>query len=164
EENQFIGFDAYLKAIEIADVVILTTPPGFRPMMFEAAVEAGKHVFMEKPVATDAPGVRRVIEAARKADEKKLKVVVGLQRHYEKSYLETLAQIQDGAVGQLLSAQVYWNGGGVWVNERREGESEMHFQVRNWYYFNWLCGDHINEQHIHNIDVANWFFALGKVN
>lgn len=157
EENKFIGFDAYLKAIDMADLVILTTPPGFRPMMFEAAVDAGKHIFMEKPVATDAPGIRRVLAAAKKADEKGLKVVVGLQRHYQNSYRETLDRIQQGAIGDIVSAQCYWNGGGVWVRERRPGQTEMEYQMMNWYYFNWLCGDHINEQHVHNIDVVNWF-------
>ncbi len=155
--TKFVGFDAYLKAIDLADVVILATPPGFRPMMFEAAVDAGKHVFMEKPVATDAPGIRRVLEAAKKADEKKLKVVVGLQRHYETSYLETFKRIQDGEIGDIVSAQCYWNGAGVWVRERRPGQTEMEYQVMNWYYFVWLCGDHIVEQHVHNIDVVNWF-------
>ncbi|HUF61063.1 MAG TPA: Gfo/Idh/MocA family oxidoreductase [Verrucomicrobiales bacterium] len=157
DQSKFIGFDAYLKAIDLADVVILATPPGFRPMMFEAAVDAGKHVFMEKPVATDAPGIRRVLEAAKKADEKKLKVVVGLQRHYETIYLETLKRIQDGAIGDIVAAQCYWNGSGVWVRERRPGQTEMEYQVMNWYYFVWLCGDHIVEQHVHNIDVVNWF-------
>jgi predicted dehydrogenase len=157
EQTKFIGFDAYLKAINLADVVILATPPGFRPMMFEAAVEAGKHVFMEKPVATDPPGIRRVLEAAKKADEKKLKVVVGLQRRYETSYLETFKQVQEGAIGDIVAAQCYWNGDGVWVRERRPNQTEMEYQVMNWYYFNWLCGDHIVEQHVHNIDVVNWF-------
>ncbi len=164
DENKFIGFDAYLKAIEVADIVILATPPGFRPMMFEAAVEAGKHVFMEKPVCVDAPGFRRVMAAAKKADEKNLKVVVGLQRHYQKSYLETLARIKDGMIGDIVSAQVWWNGAGVWVRERQPDDTEMRYQVRNWYYFNWLCGDNITEQHIHNLDVANWFIgqAMGQ--
>ena len=159
EENKFIGFDSYLKVIEMSDVVILATPPGFRPMMFEAAVEAGKHVFMEKPVCVDAAGYRRVMAAAKKADEKGLKVVVGLQRHYQKSYLETLKRVKDGMIGDIVSAQVWWNGGGVWVRDRQKDDTEMRYQCRNWYYFNWLCGDNICEQHIHNIDVANWFIG-----
>ena len=164
EENKFIGFDSYLKVIEMSDVVILATPPGFRPMMFEAAVEAGKHVFMEKPVCVDAAGYRRVMAAAKKADEKGLKVVVGLQRHYQKSYLETLKRVKDGMIGDIVSAQVWWNGGGVWVRDRQKDDTEMRYQCRNWYYFNWLCGDNICEQHIHNIDVANWFIgeAIGQ--
>ncbi|MGY8688112.1 MAG: Gfo/Idh/MocA family protein, partial [Verrucomicrobiales bacterium] len=136
DENKFVGFDGYLKAIEVADIVILTTPPGFRPMMIEAAVEAGKHIFSEKPVCVDAPGYRRVLAAAKKADEKGLKCVVGLQRHYQKSYLETLAKIKSGMIGDIVSAQVWWNGAGVWVRNRQPEDTEMRYQCRNWYYFN----------------------------
>lgn len=159
KERQFVGFEAYKAAIDAADVVILTTPPGFRPMHFEYAVEKGKHIFMEKPVATDAEGVRSVIENAKKADEKNLKVVVGLQRHYDERYIETIKRIHDGEIGDIVSAQAYWNSGGVWVRPRKEGMTEMEYQMRNWYYFNWICGDHIVEQHVHNIDVINW--AMG---
>jgi predicted dehydrogenase len=151
------GFEGYRAAIDAADVVILTTTPGFRPQHFEYAVEQGKHVFMEKPVATDAPGIRRVLAAAKKADEKGLKVVCGLQRRYEPKYIETLEQLKSGIVGDINFGQVYWNSGGVWVRPRAEGMTEMEYQMRNWYYFNWLCGDHIVEQHVHNIDVMNWF-------
>ena len=156
EENKFVGFDAYKNAIELADVVILTTPPGFRPIHFEAAVNAGKHVFMEKPVATDVVGVRQVLETAKKAKEKNLNVVVGLQRHYQKSYLELMQRLHSGEIGDITSGQVYWNSNGVWVRPRTPQQTEMEYQMRNWYYFTWLCGDHILEQHIHNIDVANW--------
>ena len=157
EKNQFVGFDAATKAMDLADVVILATPPGFRPQHFEYAVNNGKHVFMEKPVATDVPGVRKVLAAAKKAKENKLNVVVGLQRHYQDSYLSAIDQIKKDAIGKIVSGQVYWNSGGVWVRERQPQQSELEYQMRNWYYFNWLCGDHILEQHIHNIDVANWF-------
>jgi myo-inositol 2-dehydrogenase/D-chiro-inositol 1-dehydrogenase len=156
-ERIFDGFDGYRDAIDSADVVILTTTPGFRPQHFEYAVEQGKHVFMEKPLATDAPGIRRVLAAAKKADEKNLKVVCGLQRRYQNSYIETLAKLKEGIVGDINFGQVYWNSAGVWVRARTEGMTEMEYQMRNWYYFNWLCGDHIVEQHIHNIDVMNWF-------
>ncbi|RRB04090.1 Gfo/Idh/MocA family oxidoreductase [Larkinella rosea] len=156
EERKFVGFDAYQKAIPLADVVILATPPGFRPMMFEEAVKQGKHIFMEKPVATDAPGVRRVLAAAEEAKKKKLNVVVGLQRHYQPNYREMIKRIHDGALGDIIGGSVYWVSGGVWVKPRQPNQTEMEHQMRNWYYFNWLCGDHINEQHIHNIDVANW--------
>ncbi|MEH6593314.1 MAG: Gfo/Idh/MocA family oxidoreductase [Halioglobus sp.] len=158
-ETTFTGFQAFQQAIDLADVVILTTPPGFRPEHFEYAVAQNKHIFMEKPVATDAYGIRRVLAAARDAQEKKLNVVVGLQRRYQPSYLETYQRFQAGAVGEILSGQVYWNSGGVWVRPREAGQTEMEYQMRNWYYFNWLCGDHILEQHIHNIDVANWFIG-----
>lgn len=164
KESQFIGFDAYKKAIAMADVVILTTPPGFRPMMFEEAIAQGKHVFMEKPVATDAAGVNRVLAAAKIAKEKNLKVGVGLQRHHSKGYIETIKRIHDGAIGDITSARCYWNGATPWLKKRADLEkaagrklTEMEYQMRNWYYFNWLCGDHITEQHIHNLDVINWF-------
>lgn len=155
EENKFDGFDGYAKAIALADVVILTTPPGFRPIHFEEAVNKGKHVFMEKPVATDPVGIRRVLEAAEKAKQQKLNVVVGLQRRYQTSYRELFKR--KNLIGDITSAQAWWNNDGVWVNKRKYGQTEMEYQMRNWYYFNWLCGDHITEQHIHNIDVVNWF-------
>lgn len=155
-ERRFVGFDGYQKAIALADVVLLVTPPGFRPTHFEEAVKQGKHVFMEKPVAVDAPGVRKVLAAAELAKKKKLNVVVGLQRRYQANYRETLKRIQDGAIGEVMSGQVYWNSGGVWVKKRQPQQTEMEYQMRNWYYFNWLCGDHIVEQHVHNIDIANW--------
>ena len=159
EKNKFIGFNSYKKAIDEADVVILTTPPGFRPYHFEYAINHNKHVFMEKPLATDPVGVRKVLEMARVAKEKKLSVVVGLQRHYEKKYTTLHNMITQGNIGKITSGQVYWNDGGVWVNRRQAGQSELEYQMRNWYYFNWICGDHILEQHIHNIDVANWFIG-----
>ncbi len=156
EEHKFVGFDAYKKVIPLVDVVLLAAPPGFRPQHFEAAINANKHVFMEKPLATDAIGVRKVLEVAEQAKQKKLNVVVGLQRHYQKKYQVWVDMLQNGVIGDIVSAQVYWNSGGVWVRERKPGMTEMEYQMRNWYYFNWLCGDHITEQHIHNIDVANW--------
>lgn len=159
EKNQFVGFDAYRKAIDQADVVILATPPGFRPQHFEYAIANDKHVFMEKPVATDPAGVRKVLAVAKLAKQKKLNVVVGLQRHYEKKYNKLFDQVKIGAIGKIVSGQIYWNSAGVWVRPRQAGQSELEYQMRNWYYFNWLCGDHILEQHIHNIDVANWFIG-----
>jgi predicted dehydrogenase len=136
--------------------VILTTPPGFRPIHFEAAINAGKHVFMEKPVAVDPPGVRRVLAAVEEAKKKNLGVGVGLQRHHDPKYIETIQRLKDGAIGDIHTARVYWNDAGVWVHQRKSHETEMEYQMRNWYYFNWLCGDHIVEQHIHNLDVINW--------
>ncbi|MFD2921385.1 Gfo/Idh/MocA family protein [Terrimonas rubra] len=155
EDRKFTGFDAYEKAIPLADVVILTTPPGFRPIHFETAIKLGKHVFMEKPVATDPAGIKKVLDTAAIAKQKKLNVVVGLQRRYQNSYLE-LYKRKD-LIGDITSAQAWWNNDGVWVKERQPGQTEMEYQMRNWYYFNWLCGDHIVEQHVHNIDVINWF-------
>jgi myo-inositol 2-dehydrogenase/D-chiro-inositol 1-dehydrogenase len=156
EENKFTGFDAYKKAMALADVVILATPPGFRPIHFEEAVNQGKQIFMEKPVATDPAGIQRVLAAAEKAKAKKLNVVVGLQRRYQTSYRELIKRVQDGAIGEITSAQAWWNNDGVWVHPRQPGWTEMEYQMRNWYYFVWLCGDHITEQHIHNLDVINW--------
>lgn len=144
-ERRFHGFDAFKKAIDAADLVLLCTPPGFRPAHFEYAVQQGKHVFMEKPVAVDGPGIRKVIEAAKEADKKNLKVVCGLQRHYQNSYLETLEKIKEGMIGEISATQVYWSGSGVWTRDRKEGMTEMEYQMRNWYYFNWICGDHICE-------------------
>jgi predicted dehydrogenase len=155
EERKFVGFDAYKNAIALADVVILTTPPGFRPIHFEEAVKQGKHIFMEKPVATDPEGIKRVLVAAEEAKTKKLNVVVGLQRHYQNSYRELFKR--KDMIGDITSAQAWWNNDGVWVKPRTAGQTEMEYQMRNWYYFNWLCGDHITEQHIHNLDVINWF-------
>ncbi len=160
KERQFVGFDAYTKVLEQdVDLVILATPPGFRPLHFEAAINAGKHVFMEKPVAVDAVGVRKVIAANDIAKSKNLAVAVGLQRHHEPIYIETIKRLQDGEIGRIVATRAYWNGEGVWVRPRQDGQSEMEYQMRNWYYFNWLCGDHITEQHIHNLDVINWLMG-----
>ncbi len=156
KERRFVGFDAYQQVIALSDVVILATPPGFRPDHFTAAVNAGKHIFMEKPVATDGPGVRKVLAAAEIAKQKKLNVVVGLQRHYETKYQLWIEKLHSGVIGDIVTTHVYWNNEGVWVRPRKKGQTEMEYQMRNWYYFNWLCGDHICEQHIHNIDVSNW--------
>ena len=159
KERRFTGFDAYKQVIASdVDLVILATPPGFRPIHFEAAIAAGKHVFMEKPVAVDAPGIRKVLAGVQAAKEKDLKVGVGLQRHHQWHYQETLKRIHDGAIGDVLATRVYWNSGGVWDprKTREQVSGEMEYQMRNWYYYNWLCGDHINEQHIHNLDVGNW--------
>ncbi|MEO0468437.1 MAG: Gfo/Idh/MocA family oxidoreductase [Bacteroidota bacterium] len=156
EDRRFVGFDAYKEVLKLVDVVVIATPPGFRPIHFEAAIAADKHVFMEKPLATDAPGIRKVLAAAKEAKRKKLNVVVGLQRHYQTIYREWVNRIHEGAIGEIIASRVYWNSAGVWVRPRKEGMTEMEYQMRNWYYFNWLCGDHITEQHIHNLDVGNW--------
>src|SRR5690606_4264152 len=136
EDHKFVGFDAYAKAIALADVVILATSPGFRPTHFEEAIRQGKHVFMEKPVAVDAPGVRKVLAAAEEAKKKKLNVVVGLQRRYQKNYREAIKRIHAGEIGDIVGGQVYWNSGGVWVRPRKPEQTEMEYQMRNWFYFN----------------------------
>lgn len=160
DDHCFTGFDAYEKVIASdVDLVILATPPGFRPMQLEAAIQAGKHVFAEKPIAVDPAGVRRVIAAAKLAKQKKLGIVAGTQRRHQDSYLETIQRIQDGAIGDVVSGSCYWNQGGLWVHQRQPQYSDMEWQVRNWLYFTWLSGDHIVEQHVHNIDVMNWIMG-----
>ncbi|GJQ30009.1 MAG: oxidoreductase [Phycisphaerae bacterium] len=157
DETCFTGWDAYRRVIDSPiDVVMLATPPGFRPAMFEYAVAKGRHVFMEKPVAVDPAGVRKVITAAKLADEKGLKVVAGTQRRHERCYLEAMSRIKAGAIGTVLSAQCYWMQGGLWMHDRKPEWSDTEWQLRNWLYFTWLSGDHIVEQHVHNIDVVNW--------
>jgi predicted dehydrogenase len=157
DDRVFAGFDAYEKAIAAGpDIVLLTAPPGFRPLHYAAAIAAGKHVFMEKPVCVDAPGFRSVMETNKLADQKGLKVVVGLQRRHSKEFLGPVKAIQDGSLGQLHLLRAYWNDPPIWVRPRQPGQTEMEFQMRNWYHFVWLSGDHIVEQHVHNLDVCNW--------
>ncbi|MFC2126451.1 Gfo/Idh/MocA family protein [Bacteroidota bacterium] len=156
DKNKFTDLQDYKAAMELADVVLLATPPGFRPIHLEEAVNQGKHIFMEKPVATDVPGVRKVLELAKKAKEKKLKVLVGHHLRFQKSCIETIKRLQDGIIGDLLTTRAYFNSTGVWVRERKPGMTEMEYQIWNWYYFNWLCGDHIVEQHVHDMDLMNW--------
>ncbi|MBW3597422.1 MAG: Gfo/Idh/MocA family oxidoreductase [Planctomycetes bacterium] len=164
KDRQFVGFDGYKGVLESdIDMVLLATPPGFRPQHFEAAVTAGKHIFAEKPVAVDAPGVNRFLKANEEALQKQLAVAIGLQRHHEKAYQETIKRLQEGAIGDIVCTRVYWNGSGVWVNPKQPGQTELEHQMRNWYYFNWLCGDHIVEQHIHNLDVSNWLVGAYPV-
>ena len=147
KDGVFFGLDAYKKAIDKCDSVIIATAPGFRPIHFTYAVNAGKHVFMEKPCAVDARGYRMAIEAAKIADEKNLKVVCGYQRHYQNNYIGMVEQIKAGKIGRLMYSRVYWNGDGIWERPRQNGDTEMQYQMRNWYHFNWLCGDNIIEQH-----------------
>ncbi len=160
EDRRFVGFGAFEKVLECdLDYVVLATPPGFRPWHLKAAVAAGKNIFAEKPVGVDGGGIRSVLETYEQAKAKGLKIVVGTQRHHQKGYLETLKRIHDGAMGEIVAARAYWNQGPIWVHPKQEAWSDMEWQLRNWYYFTWLCGDHIVEQHVHNLDVVNW--ALG---
>ncbi len=161
DEHCYLGFDAYQQLLDHADVdlVILATPPHFRPIHLEAAIKAGKHVFMEKPVAVDAPGIRKVIAAGEEAKRKKLSIVSGTQRRHEACYLAAMQRVQDGAIGDIKAARCYWNQGGLWMNERQDSWTDMEWQLRNWLYFTWLSGDHITEQHVHNLDAVNW--AMG---
>jgi predicted dehydrogenase len=161
EGRCFTGVEAYKQLLAVPEVnyVILATPPHFRPEHLMAAVQAGKHVFMEKPVAVDVPGVRLVMQAGQLAASKGLGVAAGTQRRHDTGYRETIRRIRDGAIGDIVYAKVYWNGGQIWVIDREPGWSDLEWQLRNWNYFTWLSGDHIVEQHVHNLDVVNW--ALG---
>ena len=163
-DRTFTGFDAYKKVLAAdIDLVILATPPGFRPLHLTAAVEAGKHIFAEKPVAVDPAGVRQVLAAYEAAMAKKLAIGVGTQRRHQAEYVETIKRIQGGAIGDILSGQVFWNQGGLWSRTKEAAWSDGEWQIRNWLYFAWLSGDHIVEQHVHNIDVANWVMGAHPV-
>jgi predicted dehydrogenase len=162
-DRVFTGLDAYLKVIECCDLVMLATPPGFRPQHIEATIKAGKNLFTEKPVAVDGTGIRKVLAAAEEAQAKKLSVVAGTQRRHQAPYIESLKMIHDGEIGELVTARVYWNQGNIWAVKRQDGWSDMEYEIRNWYHFTWLCGDHIVEQHVHNLDVANWAFGAHPV-
>ena len=159
-ERLFVGFDAYKKLLETdVDLVLNATPPHFRPEHLRATIEAGKHAFIEKPVAVDPAGVRKVIAASELAEQKKLTIVCGTQRRHTPAYIETIKRIHDGAIGELVGGQCYWNMGGLWVKQPRPEWSEMEEHLRNWLYYTWLSGDHICEQHVHNLDVVNWAFG-----
>ncbi len=160
KERCFSGFDAYKQVINSGvDLVILAAPPHFRPLHLEAAIQAGKHVFAEKPVAVDPAGVRKIISIGELAAQKKLAIVAGTQRRHAPNYIETMKRIHDGAIGELVGGQCYWLQQGLWHRGRQPEWTEMEYQIRNWLYFTWLSGDHIVEQHVHNIDVMNWAFG-----
>jgi len=163
-ENIFVGFDAYQKLIDSGvDIVILATPPHFRAEHFAAAVKAGRHVFMEKPVAVDPVGARSIIETAGQAKTRNLCVVTGTQRHHQKMYVETLKRVADGAIGDIVAARCYWNQNQLWYRERQPKWSDMEWMIRDWVNWCWLSGDHIVEQHVHNIDVIGWFTGMHPV-
>jgi predicted dehydrogenase len=164
DDRCFVGLDAYKKVINNPEVnyVILATPPGFRPLHIEETVNAGKNLFAEKPVAVDGPGIRQVLKAYETADKKGLRIAAGTQRRHQRPYIETMKQIHDGAIGELVLLRAYWNGSGIWFKKRdglqgyEEKPTDLAYQLYNWYHFVWICGDHIVEQHVHNIDVCNW--------
>lgn len=173
-EHRFIGFDAYKKVLASnIDVVMLCATPGYRPAHFEAAVEAKKHVFAEKPFGTDPVGVRRSMAAAKKSEEMKLTVMSGAQRRFQKEYVESVAKIKDGAIGDVVATYANWIGtpvlqftGGTWPGPKGQRDpkwSDMIWQNRNWYSFIWVCGDQVVEQHMHNIDVINWVMGTHPV-
>ena len=155
-DRRFTGFDAYKSVIEASDVVLLATSPHFRPLHVAAAVDSNKHLFVEKPVAVDAPGVRWIMESSTRAAEKGLSLVSGLCYRYQNAKRETLQRIHDGAVGDIVALQCTYNTGGLWHRGRDADWSDMEYQMRNWLYFTWLSGDHIAEQHIHSLDKVAW--------
>jgi len=160
-ETMFAGYDGYrrLLAMDDVDMIVTAAPPAFRPVHFEAAIKAGKHVFMEKPVAVDPPGARKVMEVGELARQKGLAVVAGTQRRYQKAYRENAYAVGHGAVGRLLAGRIWWCGGALWKHDREAGENDADYMVRNWVSFTEMSGDHIVEQHVHNLDVANWFIG-----
>lgn len=156
KERCFVGLDAYKKVLETdVDLVILATPPGFRPIHLKAAIAANKHIFTEKPVAVDGPGVRTCLEVFEAANKKKRSIVAGTQRRHHAGYLETIKRIHEGAIGDIVAARCAWNMGSLWFKARKNMK-DLEWQLRNWLYFTWLSGDHIVEQHVHNLDVINW--------
>ncbi|MBN1816042.1 MAG: Gfo/Idh/MocA family oxidoreductase [Sedimentisphaerales bacterium] len=160
-QTQFTGFDAYKKVIAAdgVDIIVHAAPPGFRPIHLDAAIKAGKHVFMEKPAGTDPAGIRSVIASAELAQQKGLSIVAGTQRRHQWHYVDIMKRIRDGAIGEIRAAQAYWNGGdmiGYWKWWEKEDMSDMEWQCRSWPWFVWTSGDHIVEQHVHNLDVINW--------
>ena len=156
EKRRYVGLDAYASVIAECDAVILATPPPFRPDHFEEAVNANKHVFMEKPLAVDVPGYKKVMEAGKKAEARKLNVVVGLQNRYDTSYNSMIDKIREGMIGDVVSVDVYYNVGAPQIHGRKPGQTELEYQLRNWRYFNWLWGGQLAGQAIHQIDVINW--------
>ena len=156
-DHCFIGFDAYQKVIDSGvDMVIVATPPAFRPTHFQYATSKGVHSFLEKPVCVDAKGYRTVMATAKQAEAKGLSVVTGTQRHHERSYVAAFQLIQEGIIGEITGGNVYWNQGMLWYRERQKGWSDMEWMIRDWVNWKWLSGDHIVEQHVHNIDVFTW--------
>lgn len=164
-ENCFVGFDACSKLLQVPGInyVILATPPIFRPRELRAVIEAGKHVFMEKPVAVDAPGVRSILESGEMAKRKNLGIVAGTLRRHAADQVETVSRLHDGAIGKIVEARAYFNIGEIWMIPREAGWGEMEWQLRNWPYFTWASGDILVEQHIHMIDLANWVMGTHPV-
>ena len=164
-ETCFTGLEGYKKLLAIKKInyIVTAAPPGFRPIHLKASIEAGKNVFMEKPVAVDPVGVRSVIASSELAAKKGLAIVAGTQRRHQQKYLEVMKRIQDGAIGEIVGGQCYWNQGELWVIKQTPEMSDMEWQCRNWLYFSWTSGDHIVEQHVHNIDVMNWAFGATPI-
>ena len=164
DDKCFVGFDAYKKVIDSGiDMVILTTPPAFRPMHFQYAVEKGVHSFLEKPIAVDPKGYRTIMAAAKQAKAKNLSVVCGTQRHHQRPYVEAFQKIQEGLIGEITGGNVYWNQSMLWYRNRDKAWTDTEWMIRDWVNWKWLSGDHIVEQHVHNIDVFLWMSGLKPV-
>ncbi len=164
DDKCFVGFDAYQKVIDSGvDIIITATPPFFRPQYFEAAVQAGKHVFMEKPVCVDPVGARQIMATAKKAQSMELCVVTGTQRRHQRDYVAVWQKVAEGAIGEIVGGNCYWNGGKLWHRDPNPDWTEMEYMIRDWVNWTWLSGDHIVEQHVHNLDVINWFTGTHPV-
>ncbi|MDR2384399.1 MAG: Gfo/Idh/MocA family oxidoreductase [Tannerella sp.] len=164
QDKRFVGLDAYKQVIDSGvDVVLIVTPPYFRPIHFQYATEKGIHSFLEKPICVDAAGYRLIMATAKQAQAKNLCVVTGTQRHHQRSYVEAYKKIMEGTIGEITGGVVYWNQGMLWYNERKAGWSDCEWMIRDWVNWKWLSGDHIVEQHVHNIDVFTWFSGLKPV-
>ena len=164
DENCFVGFDAYKKVIDSGvDMVIIATPPAFRPIHFQYATEKGVHSFLEKPIAVDPKGYRTIMATAKQAQAKNLSVVCGTQRHHQRPYVEAFQKIQEGYIGEITGGNVYWNQSMLWYRERQPQWTDTEWMIRDWVNWKWLSGDHIVEQHVHNIDVFLWMSGLKPV-
>ncbi len=163
-EKRFVGLDAYKQVIDSGvDVVIVATPPNFRPLHFQYATEKGVHSFLEKPICVDPVGYRTIVATAKQAAAKGLRVVTGTQRHHQRSYVESYKKIMEGMIGEITGGVVYWNQSMLWYRERQQGWSDCEWMIKDWVNWKWLSGDHIVEQHVHNIDVFTWFSGLKPV-
>jgi len=164
ENKRFVGLDAYKQVIDSGvDLVLIATPPYFRPIHFQYATEKGVHSFLEKPICVDPVGYRMIMATAKQAQAKNLCVVTGTQRHHQRSYVESYQQIMNGAIGEITGGTVYWNQNMLWFRERQAGWSDAEWMIRDWVNWKWLSGDHIVEQHVHNIDVFTWFTGLKPI-
>lgn len=163
-DKRFVGLDAYKQVIDSGvDVVIIATPPVFRPLHFQYATEKGKHSFLEKPICVDPVGYRTIMATAKQAEAKNLRVITGTQRHHQRSYVESYKKIMEGLIGEITGGTVYWNQNMLWFRERQKGWNDCEYMIKDWVNWKWLSGDHIVEQHVHNIDVFTWFSGLKPV-
>ena len=163
-DKRFVGLDAYKQVIDSGvDVVIIATPPVFRPVHFQYATEKGKHSFLEKPICVDPVGYRTIMATAKQADAKNLRVITGTQRHHQRPYVESYKKIMEGTIGDITGGTVYWNQNMLWFRERQKDWNDCEYMIKDWVNWKWLSGDHIVEQHVHNIDVFTWFSGLKPV-